>query len=159
MNQLIDIVFLKKFQDLAKTIYLAEEFISEQVLQDAIKHFKEQIDLKIKHYMEKFMTEQRGNCLNRILEVIKEKNHFRKLAKQAFRTIYLSIHNRIFCEILFEKWWQINEKKTVMFYFCFTSRSRYKKKVAIMCSRRWKKLYKCINDKINGNKSLKRRKG
>jgi hypothetical protein len=78
MNQLIDIVFLKKFQDLAKTIYLAEEFISEQVLQDAIKHFKEQIDRKIEHYMEKFMTEQRGNCLIRILEVIKKEESLQK---------------------------------------------------------------------------------
>ena len=90
--------------------------------------------------MEKVMGEQRVNWQNRIIEVTIEKNHFRKLAKQALRAIALNIHSKIFCKILIEKWWQTNEKKREIFRFCFKSRSRYMKKVANMCNRRWKNL-------------------
>ena len=150
LNLLKDVELIKQMSELAKVPELTEQYIENAILDDATKRFKEQIDMKIQSYMSHFMSEQRESWLNRINELNDEKNRYKKLAKQALRSIMLNRHTKAFCSCLNRQWWSIETKLSIILKDCFTYGNRFMKKTANMCRRRWNYLNKLINNKMKG---------
>ena len=150
LNMLKDVKLIKQMSELAKVPELTEQYIENAILDDATKRFKEQIDMKIQSYMNQFKSEQRESWLNRINELNDEKNRYKKLAKQALRSIRIKRHTKAFCSCLNRQWWSIEEKLSIILKDCFVYGNRFMKKTANMCRRRWNHLNMLINNKMKG---------
>ena len=93
------------------------------------------------------MCEQRESGLNRINEINDEKNRYKKLARQALRSIKLNRHTKAFCIVLNNQWWSIESKLSIILKDCFRYGNRFMKKTANMCRRRSNYLNMLINNK------------
>lgn len=152
MKMLDDIEFIKQVKELANTENLTEELLSKSVAFESTERIRNQIDLKIDEYMKQFMGEQRSCWLNRVNELNDEKNRYRKLLKQALRSIALNRHTKAFCSLINCRYWMINEKLDTILKYCFVNGNRFIKKIANMLKRRWTQLKKILEDKMNGIK-------
>ena len=104
LNRLKDVEPTKQMPELAKVTNLTEEYLGNVILNDATDRFKDQIDFKIDSYMKQFKGVQRKSWLNKINEVNEEKNIYKKLAKQALKSIMINRYEKAFYNVLNRKW-------------------------------------------------------
>jgi len=152
MNMLKDIELIKQVKELANIENLTEELITKSVVFESTERIRNQIDLKIDEYMKQFMGEQRDCWLNRVNEINDERKRYRKLLKQALKSIITNRHTKAFCSLMNTKYWMINEKLEILLKHCFTYGNRFLKKTANILRRRWKQLNTIIYNKSLGIK-------
>ena len=152
MNMIKDIELIKQIKELANVKNLTDELLTKSIVFESTERVRNQIDLKIDEYMRQFMGEQRDCWLNRINEVNDERKRYKKLLKQALKSIITNRHTKAFCSVINTKYWMINDKLEILLKYCFAYGNRFMKKTANILKRRWKQLNTIIYNKSIGIK-------